>query len=150
MFKRLIAITVVLLFLVGSSFAFDKTAGSLKEFEGWVKGGEFTPVLSDGWVDVTIIGHAECLYWDYNSKENMAYAARVGLELGADIVKINYNGNAKDLEWAVKSAGRCKVVIAGGVKENEKDFLKNVKDIINSGASGLAIGRNIWQSSNPL
>ena len=26
----------------------------------------------------------------------MAYAARTGLELGADIVKINYNGNAED------------------------------------------------------
>ena len=85
-----------------------------------------------------------------NSKENMAYAARVGLELGADIVKISYNGKKKDLEWAVKSAGRCKVVIAGGVKKNEKDLLKNVKDIINSGAVGLAIGRNVWQAKEPL
>ena len=85
-----------------------------------------------------------------NSRENMAYAARTGLELGADIVKINYNGKPKDLEWAVKSAGRCKVVIAGGVKKNEKDLLKNVKDIINSGASGLAIGRNVWQAKEPL
>jgi len=85
-----------------------------------------------------------------NSKENMAYAARVGLELGADIVKINYNGKKKDLDWAVKSAGRCKVVIAGGIKKSEKDLLKNVKEIMNSGVSGLAIGRNVWQAKEPL
>ena len=32
----------------------------------------------------------------------MAYAARTGLEIGADIVKMKYNGNAKDLAWALK------------------------------------------------
>src|SRR3989344_269680 len=47
-------------------------------------------------------------------KELMIYAARVSLEIGADIIKINYHGDINDLKWAVKSAGRCKVVIAGG------------------------------------
>ncbi len=84
------------------------------------------------------------------SRENMAYAARTGLELGADIVKIKYGGKPNDLKWAVKSAGRCKVVIAGGTKSAEKTFLKQAKDIMKSGASGLAIGRNIWQNPKPL
>lgn len=85
-----------------------------------------------------------------SSKELMAYAARVGLEIGADIVKIQYNGNQKDLEWAVKSAGRTRVVIAGGVKTGEKQFLKQVREIMDSGAAGIAVGRNVWQSKNPL
>jgi len=85
-----------------------------------------------------------------SKRELMAYAARAGLELGADIVKIAWNGNIEDLKWAVRSAGRCKVVIAGGVKENEKEFLKDAKEIMNSGAIGLAIGRNIWQSKNSV
>lgn len=84
------------------------------------------------------------------SRENMAYAARTGLELGADIAKIKYGGKKDDLKWAVKSAGRCKVVIAGGVKKSEKELLKQVKDIMASGASGLAIGRNVWQSKDPI
>ena len=84
------------------------------------------------------------------SRENMVYATRTGLEVGADIVKIKYGGNVNDLKWAVKSAGRCKVVIAGGVKKNPKDFLKQVKDIKKAGASGLAIGRNVWQAKEPL
>jgi len=85
-----------------------------------------------------------------NKAELMAYAARTGLEIGADIIKIQYNGNAKDLRWAVKSAGKTKVVIAGGIKKEEKRLLKQVKEIMNAGCIGIAIGRNIWQNKNPL
>ena len=60
----------------------------------------------------------------------MAYAARFGLEAGADIVKLNYFGEMKDLKWAVKSAGRCKVVVAGGVKKNERELMKQVGEIM--------------------
>lgn len=80
----------------------------------------------------------------------MAYAARTGLELGADIIKIHYNGNPKDLKWAVKSAGKTKVVIAGGTKKSESLLRKQVKEIKESGAIGLAIGRNVWQHKNPM
>jgi fructose-bisphosphate aldolase, class I len=84
------------------------------------------------------------------SREMLAYAARVGLEIGADMVKIKYGGKQKDLAWAVKSAGRTKVVIAGGTKTGEKSFLKDVKEIMKSGATGIAVGRNVWQSKEPL
>jgi len=84
------------------------------------------------------------------SREMIAYAARTGLELGADIVKIKYGGKPSDLKWAVKSAGRTKVVVAGGVKKGEAQLLKQVKEIMQAGASGLAIGRNIWQHPKPL
>ncbi len=85
-----------------------------------------------------------------SKKELTAYACRVGLEIGADIIKIQYGGNEEDLKWAVKSAGKTKVVIAGGMKTNEKDLLRQVKDIMNTGCIGMAIGRNVWQSKNPL
>jgi class I fructose-bisphosphate aldolase len=84
------------------------------------------------------------------SRDVLAYAARVGLELGADIIKMKYNGNPGDLKWAVKSAGKAKVVIAGGLKKDEKKLIHDTYDIIQSGACGLAIGRNIWQSESPL
>lgn len=84
------------------------------------------------------------------SRKMMAYAARVGLEIGADIVKMKYGNNLDNLKWAVKSAGRTKVVIAGGTKKSDKAFLKQVKDIMKSGAIGLAVGRNVWQNKNPL
>jgi|TARA_Y100000310_G_scaffold116164_1_gene114848 class I fructose-bisphosphate aldolase len=84
------------------------------------------------------------------SRKNMAYAARTALELGADIAKIKYGGKPDDLKWAIKSAARTKVVIAGGTKKNPKKFLKDVKNIIDSGAIGIAVGRNVWQAKDPL
>ena len=80
----------------------------------------------------------------------MAYSTRTGLEIRADIIKIQYNGNLEDLKWAVKSAGKTKIVIAGGIKKDERLFLKQVKDIMSTGCVGLAIGRNIWQAKEPL
>jgi len=85
-----------------------------------------------------------------SKKELLAYSARIGLELGADLIKIQYGGNIKDLKWAVKNAGKVKIAIAGGTKKNEKKFLTQIKEIMNAGCIGLAIGRNIWQSKNPL
>lgn len=80
----------------------------------------------------------------------MAYAARVGLEIGADVVKLQSTGDKKDIEWAVESAGKCKVIIAGGAKKSEKKLLKEIKDAISVGCIGVAIGRNVWQAKNPL
>jgi len=85
-----------------------------------------------------------------NKAELMAYAARAGLEIGADIIKIQYNGNPKDLKWAVKSAGKTRVVIAGGIKKEERKLLSQIKEIMQSGCIGIAIGRNIWQNKKPL
>jgi fructose-bisphosphate aldolase, class I len=85
-----------------------------------------------------------------NPKKLMAYATRVGLELGADIIKIKWEGSKEDLAWAVKTAGKAKVVVAGGIKTKEKKFLIQVKEIMSTGAIGLAIGRNIWQDKDPI
>jgi class I fructose-bisphosphate aldolase len=83
-------------------------------------------------------------------EELMSYAARTALEIGADIVKLQYFGKLKDLQWTVKSAGKTKVVIAGGIKKDEKELLKQIREIIDAGCIGLAIGRNVWQHPKPL
>ncbi len=85
-----------------------------------------------------------------NKAKLMSYSARTGLEIGADIIKLQYNGKMSDLKWAVKSAGKTKIVIAGGIKKGEKEVLKQIREIIQSGCIGIAIGRNIWQNKNPL
>lgn len=85
-----------------------------------------------------------------SEKELLAYATRTGLELGADMVKVHWSGKASDLRWAVKAAGKCKVVVAGGLKTRETSLLAQIKEAMRAGATGCAIGRNIWQSKNPL
>jgi len=83
--------------------------------------------------------------------EIVAYAARIGLEVGADAVKIKYTGDVESFRWAVKSAGKAKVFMSGGPKApTEVDFLKQVRGALDAGATGLAVGRNVWQSSDPL
>jgi class I fructose-bisphosphate aldolase len=85
------------------------------------------------------------------SKEIVAYAARVGLELGADAVKIKYTGDPESFSWAVKSAGRAHVFMSGGPKApTDHDFLTQVQGVIQAGATGLAVGRNVWQNENPV
>lgn len=87
---------------------------------------------------------------DGSSPEITAYAARVGLELGADIVKIKYCGSEECFREAVKAAGRTKVVLSGGVKVSDEEFLEIVKNAMAAGAIGVAVGRNVWQNENPL
>jgi class I fructose-bisphosphate aldolase len=86
-----------------------------------------------------------------SDRDLLAYATRTGLELGADMVKVHWNGkNIKDIEWAVKAAGKTKVVIAGGSKTSEQALLKQTKDAMYANCIGLAIGRNVWQSDKPM
>ena len=81
----------------------------------------------------------------------VSYAARAGLEIGADAVKIKYTGDVESFKWAVKCAGKTKVFMSGGPKaHSEIEFLKQVRGAIDAGAVGLAVGRNVWQSSDPI
>ncbi len=94
-----------------------------------------------------------------DSAETIAYAARVGLEIGADVVKVRVPKNTTNtsdmsyvsqLSWIVKSAGRCRVVFAGGSRLPEPEFLETASLIMQAGAFGMAVGRNIWQNKNPF
>jgi class I fructose-bisphosphate aldolase len=79
----------------------------------------------------------------------VAHCARVGEELGADVVKVAYSGDPESFERVV-DACCIPVVIAGGEKmDNNKDLLKMVYDSLQAGGAGLSIGRNIFQHDDP-
>ncbi|MCI4360021.1 MAG: fructose-bisphosphate aldolase [Thermoplasmata archaeon] len=91
------------------------------------------------------------------------YAARVALELGADIVKLNYPVRSdKDRESpapyntlelsageafrkVVESAGRALVLVSGGEKVEDGELLSKVRMSMDAGATGIIFGRNMWQ-----
>src|SRR5262249_40062860 len=79
-----------------------------------------------------------------------AYAARVGMELGADIVKVYNPGDLGALRWTGLAAGKAKVVISGGDHVEAAEYENQVKDIMRAGLAGVAVGRNMWQSDTPL
>ncbi len=85
-----------------------------------------------------------------DTPEMTAYAARLGLELGADAVKIRYSGSRESFNWAIQVAGKVKVLLSGGPQISEDDFLGRVKNIIQNGGAGIAVGRNVWQREDAL
>lgn len=83
--------------------------------------------------------------------ETLAIAARLGLELNADAVKIKYSGDVESYKRVVEVAGDTKVFVVGGPKTDTPDELyKTASEILEAGAVGLAIGRNVWQAKEPL
>jgi predicted phospho-2-dehydro-3-deoxyheptonate aldolase len=80
---------------------------------------------------------------------NVKHAARVGAELGADIVKVPYTGSAKGFSEVVQGCP-VPVVIAGGPKmDSDEDIFKMVEGALNAGAMGVSIGRNAFQHKKP-
>lgn len=81
--------------------------------------------------------------------EKVALSARVGAELGADIVKSIYTGDVDSFSRVVDGCP-VPVVVAGGQKvDSVKDILKMVSDVMEAGAIGVTIGRNVFGSDNP-
>ena len=76
--------------------------------------------------------------------EQIAHAARLGQELGADVVKVDYPGTVEGMEKVVNGV-QVPVVIAGGSKSGAADLLRIIADAMKAGAAGVSIGRNIFQ-----
>lgn len=77
------------------------------------------------------------------------HAARVGAELGADVVKCVYTGDPDSFAEVV---GGCPVpvVIAGGEKlDTDEDILEMVAGAMKAGGAGVSIGRNAFQHEDP-
>jgi len=79
----------------------------------------------------------------------LKHAARLGAELGADLVKISYSGSTESFREVVAGCP-VPVVIAGGEKmESDKEILEVVKGAMDAGGAGVSIGRNIFQHRDP-
>ena len=77
------------------------------------------------------------------------HVARVGAELGADIIKTNYTGDPDTFREVINGCP-VPVIIAGGPKANtDAEVLKMVEEAISVGTAGVSIGRNVFQHKNP-
>jgi len=80
---------------------------------------------------------------------NVKHAARVGAELGADIVKVPYTGSVETFKEVVNGCP-VPVVIAGGPKMgSDEDIFKMVEGALAAGSMGVSIGRNAFQHQTP-
>jgi len=79
----------------------------------------------------------------------IAHAARVAAELGADVIKLPAPGDI-DILAAIASTSPVPVVVAGGSKApNVQALLERVEMVLQAGAHGVAMGRNIFQFEQP-
>jgi class I fructose-bisphosphate aldolase len=79
----------------------------------------------------------------------VAHCARVGVELGADVVKVCYTGDVESFS-RVTEACCIPILIAGGEKmESTRDILQMVHDSLRAGGGGISLGRNVFQHQNP-
>ncbi len=87
---------------------------------------------------------------DEYATDAVKHAARVGAEMGADIVKVSYTGTPESFHEVVSGCS-VPVVIAGGEKmDSDRDILEMVKGAIDAGGAGVSIGRNVFQHENPV
>jgi DhnA family fructose-bisphosphate aldolase class Ia len=74
--------------------------------------------------------------------------ARLCVELGADIVKVNWSGDVKSFGDIVRACD-TPVVIAGGTVISDEELLQRFEKVRDVGAIGCSVGRNIFQHKNP-
>ena len=82
--------------------------------------------------------------------EHVKWAARIGAELGADIVKSHYTGSVETFREVTESCPVPVMLSGGPISQEPKDFLQVMKDVIDAGGRGCAVGRNLWQYKDPL
>ena len=119
---------------VGSKYEFQ----TLKNLSKLVNEGEKygIPVLA-----VTAVGKEMA-----RDSRYLGLACRIAAELGAHVVKTYH---CPEFNKVVEGCP-VPVIIAGGKKLSEREALQLTFDALNDGASGVDMGRNIWQSDNPV
>ena len=131
---RLNVSAVAFSILVGAEFERDTLLGLAQVVDEAERYG--IPVLA-----VTAVGRDMAKDAKY-----LSLASRMAAELGAHMVKTYYCENF----GKVVETCPVPVVIAGGKKQPEKDALKMAYNAIQDGASGVDMGRNIFQSECPV
>jgi fructose-bisphosphate aldolase/2-amino-3,7-dideoxy-D-threo-hept-6-ulosonate synthase len=80
--------------------------------------------------------------------EALGHAVRLAEELGADLVKTGYSGDAESFRHVVEST-RLPVVIAGGAKGTDEETVEAVRGVMDAGGAGVSMGRSIFQHDDP-
>lgn len=112
---------------------------------------DLTAVIADADrynVPVLAMAYARGPGVDEHDAEALGHAVRLAEELGADVVKTGYSGDADTFEHVVTST-RLPVVIAGGSKGTDRQTIEMVRGAADAGAAGVSMGRSIFQHDDP-
>jgi class I fructose-bisphosphate aldolase len=80
-----------------------------------------------------------------NDPQTIEHAARIALEIGADLLKVPYTGVAESFAEMVARLSVPVLVLGGPKMGTLRDVLLIARDSIRAGACGVVFGRNVWQ-----
>lgn len=88
---------------------------------------------------------------DKYTVDNVRFAVRLAAELGADVVKTVFptGASVEEFKSIIAESYVPVVVLGGAAMGDDAGLFKMVENAMKAGASGIAIGRNVWQHSNP-
>lgn len=86
---------------------------------------------------------------DSRTPENITFVCRMGAEMGADIIKTEYTGTPESFKELCDSVYAPVVILGGSKKVPEEKLLTDIKEALNAGGAGIAMGRNIWNHEEP-
>lgn len=84
-----------------------------------------------------------------HTPEKIGRAARMGCELGADMIKMHYTGDRESFQDICERLYAPAVVLGGQHRNDDLGVLQDVHNALAGGAVGVAIGRNIWMNERP-
>ena len=86
---------------------------------------------------------------ELHTPENVQLAARIGVELGADLIKTEFTGSEDSFKPVVENCFRPVLVLGGRKMDDEQALFAMVRSALNAGAAGTVIGRNVWGHRDP-
>lgn len=81
--------------------------------------------------------------------ELVAHSARVGVDLGADLIKTKYTGDPDSFRLVVEACRPIPVIVAGGPALPPDSMLQMVHEVIHAGGGGVSFGRNVFSRPDP-
>jgi len=128
--------------------SFHINVGSEHEREQIEDLGRLTDEAAEYGLPVLAMAYARGPDVEGDDPEALGHAVRLGEELGADLIKTGYSGDAESFEHVCESTS-CPVLIAGGSPDGDLESLRAVRGAMDAGGAGVSMGRTIFQHDDP-
>lgn len=87
---------------------------------------------------------------DKKDPDQLAFACRMAVEIGADAVKTEYTGDRESMEDIIRATPAPVLVLGGAKTDAPGALLEGTKTAMEAGARGVIYGRNVWQADDPV
>jgi len=87
---------------------------------------------------------------EWPSPEHVKFVGRVAAELGADVVKSYYTGDPDTFSEVVKCCPVPIIALSGPGAGDPSGLLRIVRGVMDAGANGVIMGRNVWGYKDPV